>query len=627
MLQIQNLSFRIQGRPLLEAASVFVPEGHRVGLVGRNGAGKTTLLDLITGVLAPDEGNISLPKEARVGRVYQEAPASDTSLIDTVLAADTRRARLLADAENEKDPSKLADIHQSLIDMDAYAAPSRAATLLAGLGFDEQAQRRACKDFSGGWRMRVALAALLFTEPDLLLLDEPTNYLDLEGTMWLEGYLAKYRRTALIVSHDRQLLNNSVDSILSLHDLRLRLYTGNFDQFERAKAEQQALQAKLQKKQEAHRKHMEAFVERFRYKASKARQAQSRLKAIQKLRPIAALIDEHITPITLPEPGELKPPIITMVGVHAGYQPGQTVLKDVDFQLDPNDRVALLGANGNGKSTFAKILSGRLQPTAGEIDASSKLKVGYFAQHQLDELDEASTPFLTFSRLLTGKPEKTVRAQLGARGFGIEKADNKIKTLSGGEKARLLLAIATFDEPHLLILDEPTNHLDVDSRESLIHALNDFGGAIVLISHDQHLIETCADRLFIVGGQTVRPYEGDLSEYKTSLLRRSRNGMPSTEPAVQPQKSRREERQAAADSRAMMAPLRKEVAALSKKIEKLERHIAKLDDELLDPDLYSDNPQRASQLNKKRTDALREMEEAENAWLIAQEKLESATSN
>jgi len=624
MLQIQNLSFRIQGRPLLEEASVFVPEGHRVGLVGRNGAGKTTLLDLITGVLAPDEGEISLPKSARVGRVYQEAPATGASLIDTVLAADTRREKLLADANSEQDPAKLADIHQSLIDMDAYSAPARAATLLAGLGFDEQAQQRPCKDFSGGWRMRVALAALLFTEPDLLLLDEPTNYLDLEGTMWLEGYLSRYRRTALIVSHDRQLLNNSVDDILSLHDMRLKLYAGNYDQFERAKAEQQALQAKLQKKQEAQRKHMEAFVERFRYKASKARQAQSRLKAIERLRPIAALVDEHITPITLPEPEQLKPPIVTMVNVAAGYSPGQTVLKKVSFQLDPNDRVALLGANGNGKSTFAKILSGRLKPTAGEIDATAKLKIGYFAQHQLDELDENSTPFTTFGRLLAGKPERTVRAQLGARGFGIEKADNKIGTLSGGEKARLLLAIATFDEPHVLILDEPTNHLDVDSRESLIHALNDFGGAVVLISHDQHLIETCADRLFIVGEQTVRPFEGDLSEYKASLLRRSQIGPQSMDEPTKPQKSRKEERQSAANSRATLAPLRKEVANLSNKIEKLGSQITKLDNELSDPGLYAKDPTRASQLNKKRADLDRELTEAENAWLTAQEKLEEA---
>src|SRR4051794_37210861 len=519
MLVLDDISLRIAGRLLLDGASARIPEGARVGLVGRNGIGKTTLFRAITGEIPIEQGMIGMPARARIGRLAQEAPSGPESLIEVVLAADTERTSLLAEAETAHDPHRIAEIQTRLADIGAHAAPARAASILAGLGFDEDAQQRPCTDFSGGWRMRVALAAVLFSEPDLLLLDEPTNYLDLEGTLWLTDHLARYPRTVIVISHDRDLLDDAVDWILHIDRGKLTLYRGGYTSFARQRAERQALNAAAAKKQEAERKHLQAFIDRFKAKASKARQAQSRVKKLARLTPIAAIADDEVRPIQIPPPAKpLSPPIIALDRVSVGYQPGRPVLRRLTLRIDTDDRIALLGPNGNGKSTLAKLLAGRLAPFDGAITRPERLQVAYFAQHQLDELVPTQSVFDHVRRLMREEPEAKVRARAGGIGFPGARADTPVETLSGGEKARLLLGLATFEGPHLVILDEPTNHLDIDSRAALIEAINDYPGAVILVSHDQHLIEACADRLWLVGEGTVAPYEGDLDDYRRLVL-------------------------------------------------------------------------------------------------------------
>ncbi|MBS0241198.1 MAG: ABC-F family ATP-binding cassette domain-containing protein, partial [Proteobacteria bacterium] len=567
MLHINELTFRIEGKPILEGATVAIPTGHKVGLVGRNGAGKSTLVRLIVGEYSPDDGSISVPRGARIGYVAQEAPGGDDSLIDWVLAADTERASLLAEAETATDGNRIAAIHERLADIGAHAAPSRAAEVLSGLGFDEAAQQRACREFSGGWRMRVALAAVLFREPEILLLDEPTNYLDLEGTLWLESYLKTYPHTVVMVSHDRDLLNRVVGSILHLDRGRLTLYTGGYDAFEETRREKQRLDLKLMKKQDEQRRHLEAFITRFKAKASKAVQAQSRMKALARMQPIAAEVDERVVPFVFPAPPKLlASPILAMERASVGYEPGSPILQRLDLRIDQDDRIALLGQNGNGKSTFAKLIAGRLAAEAGTLRRSQKLEVGYFAQHQLDDLAPELTPYDQVTRLMPTATEAERRARLGVWGFSFDKADTKAKNLSGGEKARLLMAMTAFHAPHILILDEPTNHLDVDSREALVHALNAYEGAVILISHDRHLIDASADRLWIVRNGTVRPYDGDMESYRADLL--AERGVKTRAAAgsqSESKASRADQRRDAAERREKLAPLRKAMQSAEKR--------------------------------------------------------------
>ena len=628
MLHINDLTYRIEGRLILDKATVGIPTGHKVGFVGRNGTGKSTLLRLIAGEISPDDGGIRLPRDTRIGWVTQEAPGGPETLIEVVLAADTERARLLAEAETATNATRIADIHERLSDIDAHAAPARAARILSGLGFDEAAQHRPCSEYSGGWRMRVALAAMLFTEPDLLLLDEPTNYLDLEGTLWLEEYLRDYPHTVLIVSHDRELLNRSVTSILHLSQGKLTLYSGGYDRFEEARREKQTLDLKLKKKQDDERRHIEAFIARFKAKASKATQAQSRMKALARMQPIAAQIEERLIPFQFPNPQKAFPsPLIRLEGAAAGYVEDKPVLRGLDLRLDADDRVGLLGANGNGKSTFAKLLAGRLKPMRGHRYGSDKITVGYFAQHQLDDLPPEKTPYQHMLDLMPDATEAQRRTRLGTLGFGADKADTKAKNLSGGEKARLLFALATYHGPHLLILDEPTNHLDVDSREALVRALNDFEGAVILISHDRHLIEACADRLWIVRDGTVKPYEGDMEQYRALCLSergghdqpkdRSKSG---AEPRLTPQEARRQ----AAELRASLAPLKKAVTKAEGEIEKLTAAITRIETQLADAALYTKDPAKAQALAKERGELMRSKDNAEAAWLEASEAYEQA---
>jgi ATP-binding cassette subfamily F protein 3 len=627
MLHINELTYRIEGRLILDKATVGIPAGHKVGFVGRNGTGKSTLLRLIAGELHPDDGGIRLPRDTRIGWVEQEAPGGPETLLDVVLAADTERARLLAEAETATDPERIAYIHERLTDIDAHAAPARAARILAGLGFDEQAQHRPCAEYSGGWRMRVALAAMLFTEPDLLLLDEPTNYLDLEGTLWLEEYLRDYPHTVLIVSHDRELLNRSVTSILHLSQGKLTLYSGGYDRFEEARREKQTLDLKLKKKQDDERRHIEAFIARFKAKASKATQAQSRMKALARMQPIAAQIEERLIPFQFPNPQKaFQSPLIRLESAAVGYVDEKPVLRGLNLRLDADDRVGLLGANGNGKSTFAKLIAGRLKPMSGHRFGSEKITVGYFAQHQLDDLPPEKTPYQHMLDLMPEATEAQRRTRLGTLGFGADKADTKAKNLSGGEKARLLFALATFHGPHLLILDEPTNHLDVDSREALVRALNEYEGAVILISHDRHLIEACADRLWIVRDGTVKTYDGDMEQYRAlCLAERGGQDSPRTrdksaEPRLTPQEARRQ----AAEFRAALAPLKKAVTKAESEIDKLSTAIARIEAQLADAALYTKDPAKAQALAKERGELMRAKDAAEAAWLEASEAYELA---
>ncbi|MFB0939598.1 MAG: ABC-F family ATP-binding cassette domain-containing protein, partial [Paracoccaceae bacterium] len=503
------ISYSVEGRPLLDAASAMIPTGHKVGLIGRNGAGKTTLFHLIRGDLALEGGAISLPSRARIGGVSQAVPSSEVSLLDTVLAADTERATLLLEAETASEGARIAEIQTRLADINAWSAEGRASSILKGLGFDAAEQRMPCSGFSGGWRMRVALAAVLFAQPDLLLLDEPTNYLDLEGALWLENYLVKYPHTVIIISHDRALLNRSVGAILHLEDKKLTYYTGPYDQFARQRAERRAMQASLAKKQDARKAHLQSFVDRFRAKASKAKQAQARLKMIERMDMIAAPEEAARRVFTFPEPEELSPPIIRIEGGEVGYN-GTAVLKRLDLRIDQDDRIALLGKNGQGKSTLSKLLSDRLPCMAGKLTRSSKLRIGYFAQHQVDELYIEETPLQHLQRERPGTMQSKLRAQLAGFGLGPDQAETPVGRLSGGQKARLSLLLATLDAPHMLILDEPTNHLDIESREALVEALTSYSGAVILVSHDMHLLSLVADRLWLIKDGAVIPYEEDL---------------------------------------------------------------------------------------------------------------------
>jgi len=628
MITISDISARIAGRLLLDHASVSLPSGTKAGLVGRNGAGKSTLFRVITGDLGAESGTISIPKNARMGQVKQEAPGTEDSLITIVLSADKERSALLAEAETATDPHRIAEIQMRLVDIDAHSAEARAASILSGLGFDQEAQARPASSFSGGWRMRVALASVLFTEPDLLLLDEPTNYLDLEGTMWLEDYIRRYPHTVIIISHDRDLLNNAVNSIVHLDQKKLTFYRGNYDQFERQKAEADELQMKAKAKNDAARKHLQSFIDRFKAKASKAKQAQSRVKALERMGTVAAVIEDHVQPITFPEP-EKQPasPIVAISGGAVGYEPGKPILKGLNLRIDNDDRIALLGSNGNGKSTFAKFISGRLAPESGEVRLAPSLKIGFFAQHQLDDLVPNETPVEHVRRLMPTEPEAKVRARVAQMGLATEKMATAAKDLSGGEKARLLMGLAAFYAPNLLILDEPTNHLDIDSRRALIEALNDYDGAVILISHDRHLIEATVDRLWLVNNGTVTSFEGDMEEYRDLIVASGKKKDDEKQKQSEEQSSKADQRKLNADKRASLAPLKKKINEIESLTGKLEKLIQALDAELADPALYVKAPAKAAEKAKQRGEAAAKLAAAEEQWLELSAEYEEAMAS
>jgi len=605
---------------LIDHATVQITPGARVGLVGRNGTGKSTLFRAIRSELATESGSIAVPPRWRVGSLAQEAPDGPESLVEIVLKADLERDALLREADSAHDPHRIAEIQTRLVDIDAHSAPARAAAILSGLGFSAADQARPVSEFSGGWRMRVALAATLFAAPDLLLLDEPTNYLDLEGTLWLEDHLAHYPRTVIVISHDRDLLETSVDQILHLDRRKLTLYRGGYSSFEEQRATREMLDAKQAKRQEAERRRLQAFVDRFKAKASKARQAQSRVKMLERMKPIAALVTQDVQEISFPAPEKtLSPPIIAVDNVSVGYEVGKPVLNRVTLRIDNDDRIALLGANGNGKSTLVKLLANRLKPFSGDVTRAEKLSIAYFAQHQLDELNEDASTYDHVRKLMPDAPESKVRGRAGAIGFSGKAADTPVRSLSGGEKARLLLGLATFFGPNMIILDEPTNHLDIDSRAALAEAINDFPGAVIMVSHDRYLIEACADRLWVVADQAVTSYDGDLDDYRRLVLSsRGERAAPreaGERNSVREKSERRSERQKAPKQR---------IADAESEIERISGIIAKIDAALALPDIFTRDPKQAAQLSQARANAADALARAEEEWLDASAQVDQA---
>ncbi len=621
MLTISNLTYKIGARTILDDCSVNIMDGWKVGVVGLNGAGKSTLFKLISGDLKADGGTVSKPARQQLGMVRQDIPETETGLLDLVLEAHEEMAHLWKQTESETDPNKIADIYQRLSDMDAYSAPSKASRLLTGLGFKEEQLQEPFSSFSGGWRMRVALAAALFVEPEILLLDEPTNHLDLEAIMWLEGYLASYPHTLLIISHDREVLNKCIDHVVHVDKQKLTLYTGNYDTFERERAERLGLQQKMFEKQQVERAHMQKFVDRFKAKASKASQAQSRIKALERMDIVDAVIADRAVNFTFPSPDKIASPMLSIDQADVGYTEGNPVLRRVHENIDCDDRIALLGANGNGKSTLMKLIAGKLGVMNGEVFRSGKLRIGYFSQHQTEELDVTSTPYQEMMSLMRKKydevREPSVRAKLGAFGFSRDLSDNKISTLSGGEKARLLFAFMSFDAPHLLLLDEPTNHLDIDAREALVHALNNYDGAIVIVSHDPNMVERVADRLWLVKDGACSHFDGDLEDYRKFTIQARRDERKE-------EKKKKDKGQSSSGVKEAL-PEKQSSRASQKDQDKAEKKVAKLEEEkqsleaiMSAPDFYSGDQGKITDVQDKYNKVIKDLEIAETAWLETQ---------
>ncbi|WP_300394924.1 ABC-F family ATP-binding cassette domain-containing protein [Henriciella sp.] len=623
MLTIDNLTYRIQGRMLLDGASATLAAGWKVGLIGRNGTGKSTLLRLIREADEDPDGAIRIGKAAKLGWVAQEVEASDRTLLDETLSADTERAGLMHAAETVTDPDELADIHERLMTTDAWSGEARAASILTGLGFSQADLGRACREFSGGWRMRAALAGVLFAEPDLLLLDEPTNYLDLEGAAWLESYIKRYPHTVLLVSHDRELLNNAVTHILALEHLNLTVHPGDYDSWQRKRSEQLALAQAQKAKQDKQRAHLQSFVDRFRAKASKATQAQSRIKMLERMQDVVIPLEERTHPFDFPDPEELASPLFVLDNADLGYAPGEPVLRGVNLRVDNDDRIAIVGANGQGKSTLVKAIAGRLNLLEGNRVAAPKVEIGYFSQDQLDELSAGQNAIDHVRKMRPNATEGQLRSIVANIGFNRDKAETKVEKLSGGEKVRLLLGLTALKKPHILILDEPTSHLDIDSREALIHALNAYQGAVLLITHDVYLAEATAERLWLVHQGRAAPYEGDLSDYRALVLAADKSretGAPlAPPPPAAPKRSDTEIRRATAD-------IRKRISSAEREMEALQKKLASLDEKLADPSLYDRDPGEAQSLGTKRDKLAAELGIAEQAWLEATEDYEAEAS-
>jgi ATP-binding cassette subfamily F protein 3 len=627
MLILDDITIRIAGRLLIDNAGVRIPTGKRVGLVGPNGTGKTTLLRAILGDQSMESGDVTTPRGSKIGTVAQEAPGGTKPAIEAVLSGDVERASLLEEAEIATDPGRIADIQTRLNDIGAHAAPARAASILDGLGIHADRQHLPCNSFSGGWRMRIALAAALFSEPEVLLLDEPTNHLDLEATLWLENFLGKYPHTMVIVSHDRDLLNRAVTDILHLDQMKLTLYPGGYDNFEERRRTAQRHLVELANRQAGERARIQSFVDRFRYKASKARQAQSRLKMLAKMEPVAAIVDARAPRFPFAEPTKLSPPIVTMDEVDVGYEEDKPVLRRLGMRIDEDDRIALLGANGNGKSTLVKLISGRLRPQKGQITRSSKLKIGFFAQHQIEDLHPRENALQHLREICPYDSESTLRTKLDGYGLDHKRVETPAGELSGGEKSRLSLCLMAQAEPHMIILDEPTNHLDIDSRQALIQSLNTFPGAVILVSHDTHLVEAVADRLWLVKDGAVQAFDGDMTDYKRLALADAADAARKPGAAsgnASPKQNKKKDRKAAARARSELAHVRKAKEEAEVQMERLNVQIVKIEGRLQDPKVYNGAPAKVAELRKLKTLAQQAVAEAETRWMEAAEKLESA---
>lgn len=619
MLNLNGITVRLGGRTILDRATAALPSYSRIGLIGRNGAGKSTLMKVMIGSLEADDGALEMPKGTRIGYIAQEAPAGDSTPFDTVLAADTERAALMAESEQEGlDPDRMAEVHERLIAIDAYTAPARASRILVGLGFDEEMQARPLDSFSGGWKMRVALASLLFSQPDLLLLDEPSNHLDLEATLWLENFLKSYPAMMVVISHERDLLNNVVDHILHLDNGQVTLYAGGYDAFERQRAERAAQLAAAKAAQDAQRAKLQDYVARNSARASTAKQAQSRAKALARMQPIAAMAEDPTLSFDFPSPDELKPPLVTLDLASVGYTAGNPILQRLNLRIDPDDRIALLGRNGNGKTTLARLLAAQLTPMEGQMSASGKMRVGYFTQYQVEELDGDDTPLEHMTQQMKGATPGAVRAQLGRFGFSGQKATTKVGKLSGGERARLALALITRDAPHMLILDEPTNHLDVDAREALVQALNEYDGTVVLVSHDRHMLELTADRLVLVDNGTATEFSGTIEDYTDFILGKG----PAKEKVSKA--DRKEDKKAAAASREALTKLKRDVNDAEADLAKLEVVLSAIDRAMFDPASAANEYKNLTmgELSQRRGKIVAAQEVAEAKWIAASEALE-----
>ncbi|OYQ24661.1 glycosyl transferase family 1 [Sandarakinorhabdus cyanobacteriorum] len=618
MLSVNDLIIRMGGRAIIDGASATLPARGCVGLVGRNGAGKSTVMKAMAGVIEPDGGRIDKPRAARLGWLKQDAPSGSASAFDMVMAADTERAALLAEEEAGAPPERLADLHERLIAIDAYTAPARAARILKGLGFDEAMQARPLDSFSGGWRMRVALASLLFTGPDILLLDEPSNHLDLESALWLEDFLLSYPGLIVLISHERDLLNRVAGYILHLEAGKMQLYVGNYDSFERQRAERLAQLEAARAAQAAQRAKLQDYIARNSARASTAKQAQSRAKALARMQPVAEAATDPTLTFDFPSPQPLRPPLVTLDQAEVGYD-GKPVLGGLDLRLDPDDRLALVGRNGNGKTTLARLMIGQLPAMAGARNATGKLKVGYFTQYQVEELDRDATPLQHMSRAMKGAAPAAVRAQLGRFGFSGPTAEQKIGTMSGGERARLALALVTRDAPHLIVLDEPTNHLDIDARQALVQALAGYEGAVVVVSHDRHLIEATADRLVLVDSGRATPFDGSIDDYEALVLGGSSGGNAAPAPAAKaPRIDPKEARRQAAARREAAQPLRKAMLAAETKLNRLIADRESVEEQMT----QAPADITALMLRKGALDA--EISAAEEQWLAASEAYEAA---
>jgi ATP-binding cassette subfamily F protein 3 len=621
MLNLKGITVRLGGRTILDRATATLPPYSRIGLIGRNGAGKSTLMKVMIGSLEADDGSLDMPKGTRIGYIAQEAPAGDSTPFETVLAADTERAALMIESEQEGlDPDRMAEVHERLIAIDAYTAPARASRILVGLGFDEDMQGRPLDSFSGGWKMRVALASLLFSQPDLLLLDEPSNHLDLEATLWLENFLKGYPAMMVVISHERDLLNNVVDHILHLDNGQVTLYSGGYDSFERQRAERAAQLAAAKASQDAQRAKLQDYVARNSARASTAKQAQSRAKALARMQPIAAMAEDPTLSFDFPSPDELKPPLVTLDLASVGYTEGKPILQRLNLRIDPDDRIALLGRNGNGKTTLARLLAAQLTPMEGQMSASGKMRVGYFTQYQVEELDGDDTPLEHMTQQMKGASPGAVRAQLGRFGFSGAKATTKVGKLSGGERARLALALITRDAPHMLILDEPTNHLDVDAREALVQALNEYDGTVVLVSHDRHMLELTADRLVLVDGGTATEFSGTIEDYTDFILGKG----PAKEKMSKA--DRKDDKKAQAAAREAQAKLKRDVNDAEADLAKLEVVLSAIDRAMFDPASASNEYQNLTmgELSQRRGKIVAAQEAAEARWVTASEALEKA---
>lgn len=627
MITLTNVVLRRGPHVLLKDINWTIYHKQRIGIIGENGTGKTSLFAMLLGELQPDAGNIEIPRHIKLAHVAQETQAIKIPALEFVMDGDSELRDLqnqLQEAEHKNDGAKIATLHARLGEIDAYTAEARAAQLLNGLGFNSTEQRQLVSDFSGGWRVRLNLAKALMSRSDFLLLDEPTNHLDLDAILWLENWLMKYPGTLLLISHDRDFLDHVVDHIAHISHQELKLYAGNYSSFEKQRAEQLLIQQAAFEKQQKHIAHLQSFINRFRAKATKARQAQSRMKAIERMDLVSAVHAESPFQFSFREPAKCPNPLISLDRVKIAYG-DKTILSNINLTITPKDRIALLGPNGAGKSSLIKVLAGELELTSGERTIGDGLRIGYFAQHQVDHLDLSDTPLNHLKKLAPKSKEQELRSYLGSFGFPGDRVLECIKTFSGGEKSRLALALLVWQQPNLLLLDEPTNHLDLEMRHALSLALQEYQGAMILVSHDRFLVRTTVDQLALVASGEMKDFEGDLDDYQKWLFEFRRQTIDANStPIEKTEPSRKEQRQQDAIQRELRRPLLLAIKKLEDELDALQKQEAKIDSELTDTTLYEEqNKNKLKDVLLRQAELKKQLQKTEQAWLEASEKLDA----